>query len=400
LKFCAIGLSLSVSTLSLTGCAATSSSGPDAKAIEVGAALKVTSAYGKRSVGIDYALVDITNSVLAYASDTVAEPSMGTIGGGRGAAPALPLGVGDVVQVAIFESQAGGLFIPAEAGSRPGNFINLPQQTISRDGTISVPYAGRIKAAGRAVENVQAEIEDRLANRAIEPQVLITRISSRSAEVSVLGDVNNPRRVELTDAGDRLLDVISEAGGLSSPNVETTVTLQRHGRSAKIRYSRLSSTPSENIYVAPGDTVLIERERRTFVAFGASGFNGRFDFEETSLSLSEGLGKAGGLLDSRADAEQVMLYRIAPKALLTKLGVDVSRFPGDMAPVIFRANLKDPSAMFALQKFPMQDKDIIYISNSNSVEITKFLNLVNTVTSTVSGVSGDAINTRDAIRNF
>ncbi len=88
---------------------------------------------------------------------------MGTIGGGRGAAPALPLGVGDVVQVAIFESQAGGLFIPAEAGSRPGNFINLPQQTISRDGTISVPYAGRIKAAGRAVENVQAEIEDRLA---------------------------------------------------------------------------------------------------------------------------------------------------------------------------------------------------------------------------------------------
>ncbi len=56
--------------------------------------------------------------------------------------------------------------------------------------------------------------------------------------------------------------------------------------------------------------------------------------------------------------------------------------------------------MFALQKFPMQDKDIIYISNSNSVEITKFLNLVNTVTSTVSGVSGDAINTRDAIRNF
>ncbi len=73
--------------------------------------------------------------------------------------------------------------------------------------------------------------------------------------------------------------------------------------------------------------MLIERERRTFVAFGASGFNGRFDFEETSLSLSEGLGKAGGLLDSRADAEQVMLYRIAPKALLTKLGVDLSRFP-------------------------------------------------------------------------
>ena len=400
MKFNAAGLLFSVSVICLSGCTATSSSGPDARAVEDGATVKVVSADGKRSVGIDYVLVDITKAVLAFVSETVTEPSMGTIGSSRSGAPALPLGVGDVVQVAIFESQAGGLFIPADAGSRPGNYVTLPQQTIGRDGTISVPYAGRIRAVGRSVESVQADIEDRLANRAIEPQALITKVSSRSAEVSVLGDVNDPQRIALSDAGERLLDVISEAGGLSSPNIETTVTLQRRGRAAKIRYSRLSSTPSENIYVAPGDTVLVERERRTFLAFGAAGGNGRFDFEETALTLGEGLGKAGGLLDSRADAAQVMLYRATPKTFLAKMGIDASRFAGDTVPVIFRANLKDPSALFAIQKFPMQDKDTIYVSNSASVEITKFLNLVNSVTTTVSGVTGDATNTRDNIRDF
>jgi polysaccharide export outer membrane protein len=35
-------------------------------------------------------------------------------------------GIGDVVNVTIFEAAAGGLFIPIEAGVRPGNFVNLP----------------------------------------------------------------------------------------------------------------------------------------------------------------------------------------------------------------------------------------------------------------------------------
>ena len=36
-------------------------------------------------------------------------------------------GIGDVVSVTIFEATAGGLFIPAEAGVRPGNFITIPR---------------------------------------------------------------------------------------------------------------------------------------------------------------------------------------------------------------------------------------------------------------------------------
>ena len=71
-------------------------------------------------------------------------------------------GVGDVISVTIFEAAAGGLFIPAEAGVRPGNYVTLPEQTVDNDGNITVPYAGEIKAAGGRGRN-PAHIVDRSA---------------------------------------------------------------------------------------------------------------------------------------------------------------------------------------------------------------------------------------------
>ncbi|QCJ00807.1 polysaccharide biosynthesis/export family protein [Agrobacterium larrymoorei] len=391
---------LLIAATSLSSCTSLPSAGPAARSVEAGAAVKVTSADKPAAVGIDYALVDINKSVLSFVSDTAPTSLSKGFGGGRGGAPALPLGVGDVVQVSVFESQSGGLFIPSDAGSRPGNFVSLPQQTIDRNGTVSVPYAGRVRAVGRAVEAVQKEIEDRLVNRAIEPQVLITKISSRSAQAAVLGDVRSPAKIELTEAGERVLDVISEAGGLSAPGIETRITLQRGGRSATVQYDYLVATPAENIYVAPGDTILVDRERRTYSAFGASGLNGRFDFEESKLSFGEALAKAGGVLDARADPAQVFLYRVVPKDSLAKIGVNVSRFTSETVPVVFRANMRDPSALFAIQKFPMQDKDIIYITNADSVELLKFLNIVNSVSSTAAGVPSDAVSVRDSVRTL
>ena len=216
-----LNVSILLASAALAGCTVTAASGPDAASIESNASVKFASKDKQKTAGVDYALLDINSSVLNYVGDTTTTTLLGSFGGGKGGVPALPMGVGDVVQVAIFESQAGGLFIPNDAGSRPGNFISLPNQTVDREGNISVPYAGKIRATGRNVEDVQSEIEERLANRAIEPQVLITKISSRSAQASVLGDVKEPTKVQLSEAGDRVLDVISYAKGLSAPNIES-----------------------------------------------------------------------------------------------------------------------------------------------------------------------------------
>lgn len=393
MKISTKGALSALSIVLLSGCTTLPRSGPDQEAVDSQATVKVESV--DRKVGIDYALVDINKTVLAYADKTVNSSLSGTFGGGRGGPPQIVLGVGDVVQVAIFEAQAGGLFIPADAGSRPGNYISLPKQTIDREGNITVPYAGKVKASGRPVDQVQLDIASRLANRAIEPQVVISIDQSRSMEASVLGDVKTPKKIELSPAGERILDLISEAGGLSAPGTETTVTLQRRSRSVTVPYDVVSKTPAENIYAQPGDTLIVNRERRTFLAFGVTGESGRYDFDDSNLTLGDALAKAGGLLDDKAEPQAVLVYRIVDKDFLHKIGVNTQGFTSKDVPVIFRANLRDPSGFFMAQKFPMQNKDVIYVSTSPSVEFLKFLTIVNSATSSASNIA----DTRRSIRN-
>ena len=374
-----------IAMITLAGCTTLPNSGPSHQSIERGAIQQI--GYAGKKPGINYLLVDINSNTVRYlpVSSTGSLRNWGT---GEKARPQIRLGVGDVVQVTIFEARSGGLFVPDEAGSRPGNFVTLPAQAIDQSGLITVPYAGKIKAAGRTSSQVQSEIERVLHDRAIEPQVVVSTIEARANQISVLGDVKLPARVDVNPAGERILDVISRAGGIVTPSRETTVTLQRRGQQASVLFDELVSNPAENIYVAPGDTIYASRERRTYVAFGASGQNGRFDFEETNLTLSEALGKAGGLLDERADPAQVFLYRLVDSKTARRLGADIDASRGGLVPVVFHANLREPAAFFAIQKFAMQDKDILYVSNSDSIQLLKFLGIVSAVTRTPSDVSG------------
>ena len=45
----------------------------------------------------------------------------------------------------------------------------------------------------------------------------------------------------------------------------------------------------------------------------------------------------------------------------------------------------------------MRHKDVIYVSNADSVEVVKFMDYVRSITSTVSGVAGDSVLTKDAV---
>lgn len=84
--------------------------------------------------------------------------------------------VGDEIRITIFEAAAGGLSVPQEAGVRAGNFITLPSQVLDSSGYILVPYAGKILALGRSSKEIQRDIERAIANRAIDPQVVVTII--------------------------------------------------------------------------------------------------------------------------------------------------------------------------------------------------------------------------------
>jgi polysaccharide export outer membrane protein len=148
-------------------------------------------------------------------------------------------GIGDIVSVTIFEASSGGLFIPGEAGVRPGNFITIPNQAVDTDGNISIPYAGTIRARGRTQVEIQQAIVDALKNRAIEPQVVVSLVDQRTSLITVLGDVARPARIPANLSPERLLDTITRAGGPAGPGPDEWVMLERNNRRALAPFGAL-----------------------------------------------------------------------------------------------------------------------------------------------------------------
>jgi polysaccharide export outer membrane protein len=372
-----------VLVLALGGCAWVPTDGPYAHQIKWGASSTTPET--------------VTPAPLPYALVKLSPETVSTIGRyePRGLAGAFPdkyvppskikFGIGDVVSVTIFEAAAGGLFIPTEAGVRPGNFVTLPDQTVDNDGNISVPYAGLVKAGGRYNGEIQDDIVNRIKNRAIEPQVIVSLSQQRTSLVSVNGEVNTPIRYPAAAYGaqDRITDAITRAGGIKDQGYATWVMLQRGNRRATVPFANLVYEPSNNIYVQPGDRVYVYQEQQKFLAFGATGQQGEFNFDAWRINLAEAVGKAGGLLDVQADAGSVFLYRAEPRELAEQLGVEVGKFTGELIPVIFQVSLRAPGGYFLATNFQMRNGDVIFVANAESVDVTKFLISINNILATV-----------------
>lgn len=359
------------------GCSTLPVAGPAADAI-----------VSQASATVPYQLVPVTAQAISVLDKNEPKGLAGVFTDQRPPAN-LILGVGDVVGVTVFEAAAGGLYIPAEAGVRPGNFVQLPEQAIDNDGNITMPYAGVIRASGHTTVQVQNAIVSRIKNRAIDPQVLVSVTSQRTSLVSVMGSVNSPVRFAAAASGaeDRITDALTRAGGIQGQGFESWIVLERGGRRATVPFENLVMNAANNIYIQPGDRVYVYREQQKFIAFGAAGQQGEFNFDAWRINLAEAVAKAGGLVDSQADPASVFVYRQEPRDVAALLGADMARFSGPTVPVIFKISLADPGGYFLATKFLVRNQDVLFVANAKEVEISKFLSLLNLVTSTAVNAS-------------
>jgi polysaccharide biosynthesis/export protein len=386
-RLCSNWLFLIVVAALLPGCSLLPGTGPTSDAVNGNATAGVRSA-----ASLPYALVDISAVTIGFLS----QPNLITFKGeftDKRPKPLQVVGVGDVLNITIFEAAPGGLFTPGQAsGARPGNFVDLPPQAVDQRGSIRVPYAGDVPALGRTIPDIERAVVDRLKNRAIEPQVVVSFNQQHASIISVLGAVNTPGAFPLNSTGERLLTLIARAGGPKFEAIESYVTLQRGGKRVKVLLSRIVHEPSENIFLRPDDMVFVSREAPTFTALGALnqnifGFNSEIPFDVEALTLAQAMGKAGGLADQQSDPAEIYVYRYEDRRFLEKLGVDTTRFILDKIPTIYRLNLRDPSGMLLAAGFQMRSKDVMYVANAKVVDYYKLLLLINNTTNTVINVN-------------
>lgn len=251
--------------------------------------------------------------------------------------------------------------VDATARSQPMNIV-----TVASDGTIRLPYVGRLMVAGSTPYDVQRMIEQGLRGKSQSPQALVTVVNSPGNSAYLLGDVVRTGRMPLTAARERLLDAVATAGGSKSSNADTVVRLTRAGQSAEMRLGDIRAGSGDDVTLLPGDRIELVIEPRSFSAFGATPKVSQVLFESPRLSLAEALARVGGPNDLQADPRSVFLFRYDAAAITA----------GD-PPVIYRLNLMKPESYIIAQNFPMNDKDLIYIANSASNPVSKFVAILN-----------------------
>lgn len=329
-------------------------------------------------------------------ADTLAareHQSLASAFGEGSGAPDIRIGVGDTVVVTIFEAASGGLFT-GDVGALGGaaKSVSLPPQPVARNGMISVPFVGQVKASGLTPAQLQANIEAGLRDKAIEPQVIVTITENSSTFVTVAGDVSRPARVPLGLDGDRLLDVIALAGGSRAQPYDAFVRLTRDSRAVTVSLARIVDDPGQNIYLRPDDQIYVITDPQIFTAFGATLRNASFPFQSAKLTLVEAVARAGGLLDSRADARGVFVFRYErPETYaLIRGGRPAPSIQQAGVPVVYQLDMKDPAGYFAAQRFLMRDNDIIYVSNAPATDVQKFLGVIGSTLGIASSAGGVA----------
>ena len=298
---------------------------------------------------------------------------------GQARGPVTEIGSGDTLEVNIWEAPPATLFGGGPVDPRSpstARATTFPEQTVDRDGFISVPFAGRIRAAGQSQQEVQAEIARRLMGKANQPEVLVRVMRNASSVVTVVGDVSASVRMPLTASGERLLDALAAAGGVRQPVNKMTLQVTRGNAFHSLPLDVVIRDPRQNVPLRAGDVVTALFQPLSFTALGATGKNEEIAFEGQGITLAQALARAGGLQDSRSNPQGVFLFRFERRDALTWPRQPVTSTPEGLVPVVYRIDLRDPNSFFVMQSFPISNKDVLYVSNAPAAELQKFLNLV------------------------
>ncbi|RVT89052.1 polysaccharide biosynthesis/export family protein [Sphingomonas crocodyli] len=351
----------------LSGCASLPSSGPTAGKVRA-------AANDPRGLGFQIVNLDATAfRQLAGATGPTTEGRFAPLAQDARVDRIAP---GDELQINLYEvgvtlfgspsglgETAAGAGPAVESGAATAR--RFGPLTVASDGTIRLPYAGRLQVAGSTAYDVQRMIEQAFAGKSQNPQALVTIVSSPANSVYLFGDVARPGRQQLTAAREHILDTLAVSGGARIASDDTTVRLTRAGQTVAMRLGDIRPSSSDDLLLQPGDRVELVKEPRSYSVFGASQRVSQVPFEAPSVSLAEALARVGGPNDAQADPSAVFLFRYDAAAVAAG------------KPIIYRLDLMRPESYLIAQAFPMRDKDLIYIANAASGPVTKFVSIIN-----------------------
>jgi polysaccharide export outer membrane protein len=235
--------------------------------------------------------------------------------------------------------------------------IGVSPFRIDMRGSINVPLAGRLQAAGLTVEQLEVALTARLTEYFKTPVVTVSVFEFRSQPVSVLGAVNTPG-VHQIRGRKTLFEVISEAGGLKNeagngikitrrkefgpiplPGATTDASGEFSVAEVSVKSVMEARNPQENIQIQPNDVISVPKAELVYVIGAVKRAGGFVLSEREHISVLQALSMAEGLDRVASPANAKILRASNDAATRAEIPVDVNRIlAGKISDVQMLAN--------------------------------------------------------------
>ncbi len=224
---------------------------------------------------------------------------------------------------------------------------------VSSAGEISLPLIGVVAAAGRTVNELQREIEMRLAERFMhEPQVSVFLKELNSQGVAVFGAVAKPGVYQLRGPSS-LVEVLSLAGGLAEDAGDRVLVTRSAAEGlpavaeTDLKELLQSGDPRLNLPVRAGDIVRVPRAGLVYVIGEVRKPGGFLLRGNGKISVLQALALAEGLLRTAARGSARIIRSDANGGGRREISIDLGRILAGKAP--------DPQ---------LEPRDIVFVPNS------------------------------------
>ncbi|MGJ8629235.1 MAG: polysaccharide biosynthesis/export family protein [Sulfitobacter sp.] len=273
---------------------------------------------------------------------------------------------GDSLSLMVWDSGENSLLTGPEQ-----RVANLPSIRVSESGTIFVPYVGKLKVSGRTPDSARALIQRQLEAIVPSAQVQLAMAEGRGNSIDLVGGVNKPGNIVMPDQDFSVLAAISAGGGVSNSMENPQVKLVRGHNIYATSVDRLYDNPTLDTRLRGGDKVIVEDDRRYFLSLGAAGREAQFSFNRDDVSALDALAIIGGVNDSRADPQGILILReYSPSAISAG-----TRGPRKTR-VVFTLDLTTSDGLFSARNFHIQSGDLVLATESPITNTRTILGLV------------------------